>query len=367
VATEGALLDEEGLWAGVAGQPEAVALLRAAVDDPVHAYLLVGPTGAGREQVARAFAGSLFADGVEDPLAAGRHRSLAAAGRHPDLMVVEPEGRALLVADAERITVAAWRSPVEVNRKVIVVDRFNTAEPAAAASLLKTIEEPPASAVFLLLTDEVPEEHVTVASRCVRVDVGPIPAGVLADLLEAEGVDAGRAVDVAEAAAGSLDRARLLANDPAVVARRDAWRSVPDRLDGSGAAVAVLVGELRGLIDDAQMPLEAHHQRELEELAEREEVVGTRGSGRRELAERQRREVRRHRDDELRFGLATLSRAYLARAQQGGGNGDAEDPERLLAATTRITEATGELVRNPNESLLLQALLLDLPVGTDHS
>jgi len=359
-------LDDASMWDGVPGQPDAVALLRAAVAAPVHAYLVVGPTGAGREELARAFAGGLFADGVDDPAAAGRHRALAASGRHPDLVAIEPEGRALLVADAERITREGWRSPIEARRKVILVDRFHTAEPAAAASLLKTIEEPPASAVFVLLADEVPEEHVTIASRCVRVDAGPIAAGVLASLLEADGVDAGRAADVAEAAGGSLERARLLATDPAVVARRDAWRSVPERLDGSGAAVAVLVAELRGLIDDAQAPLEARHQQELEELAEREEVVGTRGSGRRELVERQRREVRRHRDDELRFGLATLSRAYLARAHSTpGGNGLPDDPERLLVATARITEATGELVRNPNEPLLLQALLLDLPTGVD--
>jgi len=360
-------LDEAALWAGVPGHPGAVSLLRAAVAAPVHAYLVVGPTGAGREEAARAFAGALFAHGVDDP-AAGRHRALAVAGAHPDLVAIEPEGRALLVADADRITVEGWRSPVEAARKVIVVDRFHTAEPSAAASLLKTIEEPPASAVFVLLADEVPEEHVTVASRCVRVDMGPIAAPVLAGLLEADGVDAARAADVAEAAGGSLARARLLATDPAVVARRDAWRSVPDRLDGSGAAVAVLVAELRTLIDDAQAPLEERHQRELDELAEREEVVGTRGSGRRELVERQRREVRRHRDDELRFGLATLSRAYLARAHPDGNgagidDGAGHDRERLLAATTRITEATGELVRNPNEPLLLQALLLDLPAG----
>ncbi len=358
-------LDDAGLWAKVPGQPDAVSLLRAAVAAPVHAYLLVGPTGAGREEAARAFAGALFADGVDDDREASRHRSLAAAGQHPDLVLVESEGRSLLVADADRVTVEGWRSPVEADRKVIVVDRFHTAEAAAAASLLKTIEEPPITAVFVLLADEIPEEHITVASRCVRVDVGPIPTEVLAGLIEAEGVAADRSIDVAEAAGGSLERARLLANDSAVLARRDAWRSVLDRLDGSGAAVAVLVDEVRSLIDAAQAPLEERHRQELDELAEREEVIGTRGSGRRQLTERQRREVRRHRDDELRFGLATLSRTYLAQA-------DLEirselEAEKMLTATTRITQAAGELVRNPNEALFLQALFLDLPIVQDRN
>ena len=357
-------LDDAALWATVVGQEPAVALLRQAATQPVHAYLLVGPPGAGRTEAARAFAGTLFAgsgpaeDGsTGEDLEGQRHRALAAIGQHPDLVLVEPEGRSLLVADAERITVEGWRSPIEADRKVIVVDRFDTAEPAAASSLLKTIEEPPASAVFVLLAEEVPDEHVTIASRCVRVDLPPVPDQVVADALVAEGVAADRADELATASAGSVARARLLAVDPAFLGRRDAWHSVPERLDGSGAVVAVLVAELRGLIDEAQGPLEDRHCIELEALTEHEEAFGARGSGRRELVDRHKREIRRHRDDELRFGLATLARAYLARAVPDGPS----PAEACLSATERITEATGDLLRNPNETLLLQALFLDLP------
>jgi len=286
-------LDDAALWATVVGQEPAVALLRQAANQPVHAYLLVGPPGAGRTEAARAFAGTLFAgsgpaeDGsTGEDLEGQRHRALAAIGQHPDLVLVEPEGRSLLVADAERITVEGWRSPIEADRKVIVVDRFDTAEPAAASSLLKTIEEPPASAVFVLLAEEVPDEHVTIASRCVRVDLPPVPDQVVADALVAEGVAADRADELATASAGSVARARLLAVDPAFLGRRDAWHSVPERLDGSGAVVAVLVAELRGLIDEAQGPLQDRHCIELEALTEHEEAFGARGSGRRELVDR---------------------------------------------------------------------------------
>ncbi len=359
-------LDDAALWATVIGQGPAVALLRQAAAQPVHAYLLVGPPGAGRTEAARAFAGTLFAGtGLTGNGSAGtdferqRHRGLAAIGQHPDLVQVEPEGRSLLVADAERITVEGWRSPIEAERKVILVDRFDTAEPAAASSLLKTIEEPPDSAVFVLLAEEVPDEHVTIASRCVRVDLPPVPDQVVADALMAEGVAADRVDELATASAGSIARARLLADDPAFLGRRDAWHSVPERLDGSGAVVAVLVAELRGLIDEAQGPLEDRHRIELEALTEHEEAFGARGSGRRELTDRHKREIRRHRDDEIRFGLATLARAYLARAVPDGPS----PAEACLLATERVTEATGDLVRNPNETLLLQALFLDLPTA----
>ncbi|MBQ91182.1 MAG: hypothetical protein CL441_07155 [Acidimicrobiaceae bacterium] len=347
-------MTDEELWAAVVGQDEAVALLRAAVASPVHAYLLVGPPGAGRADAARAFAGALLSDGTEAD-DADRHRRLAIAGRHPDLVWIAPGGRALLVEEAEGITVEASRSPIESDRKVVVVDRFDTAEPESAASLLKTIEEPPATVVFLLLSEAVPDEHVTVASRCVRVDLPPLPDEVVAAALEADGVDADRAVHLAAASAGSLERARLLAGDPTLQDRRDAWWSVPDRLDGSGAAVAVLVEELRSLIDDGQAALTTRHERETEDLVEQEEAYGTRGSGRRQQDERHRREVRRFRDDELRFGLATLARRY--RDLAAGGRSSAMD------ATAAITEVGGELVRNPNEALLLQALFLRLPAA----
>ena len=344
-------MTDDELWANVVGQAEAVAFLRAAVASPVHAYLFIGPPGAGRATAARAFAGSILASGTEGD-DAERHRRLAGAGRHPDLVWVSPGGRALLVADAEGITVEASRSPIEADRKVLVIDRFDTAEPESAASLLKTIEEPPATVVFVLLAEEVPPEHVTIASRCVRVDLPPLPDGTIADALVGDGETPERAGQLAVASAGSLDRARLLADDPTLQGRRDAWWSVPDRIDGTGAAVAVLVEELRGLIDDGQKPLTARHEQEVADLAEQEEAYGTRGSGRRQMEERQRREARRFRDDELRFGLATLARRYRDLVVEGRSS--------AMDATARITEVGGELVRNPNEALLLQALFLDL-------
>ena len=158
-------------------------------------------------------------------------RGLAAAGQHPDLVRVEPDGRALLVADTERITLEGWRSPVEARRKVIVVDRFDTAEPEAAASLLKTIEEPPVTTTFVLLAEEVPAEHVTIASRCFRVDFPPLADEVVAAAMVADGMDAERAAVLAEAAAGSIHRARLLAE--------------AGQLDGFGCAVGTGAGEHR--------------------------------------------------------------------------------------------------------------------------
>jgi DNA polymerase-3 subunit delta' len=123
---------------------------------------------------------------------------------------------------------------------------------------------------------------------------------------------------------------------------------VPELLD--------LAEQVVGWADEGeQVEAVVVHERETEDLAEQEEAYGTRGSGRRQQDERHRREVRRFRDDELRFGLATLARRYRDLAV--GGRSSAMD------ATSAITEVGGELVRNPNEALLLQALFLRLPAA----
>lgn len=343
-------------WAPIIGQPVAVERLRAATHNPVHAYLFVGPHGVGKRAAAGVFAGELLA--AAHPEGAARHRELAARFAHPDVREVSPTGSQFRVDESKELVAAAMRSPMEGSRKVVVAARFHDANAAAMPPLLKVAEEPPASTIFIFLADELRPEHVTVASRCTRIDFAPLAVDDLTAALVAEGVAVDAAERAAAAAGGSIDRARVLATDERLMVRHDAWRSIPDRLDGTGAAVAVLVEEVRGLIDEAMTPLTRVHDAELEALAEREEQYGTRGSGRSDLEAHHKRVVRSFRNDELRFGLATLAGRY--REQFAAG-----DPRTgPLDAVDRLRRTAEALERNPNEALLLQALLLDLPVLT---
>ena len=339
-------------FAAVIGQEAAVARLRAAAVDPVHAYLFLGQPGSGGLEAALGFAGLLLADGLD---AAGAERAvrLAVASRHPDVVIVEPEGAALRVEEAEAILKAGQVSPVEGARKVIVVHAVDVIQEAAIGKLLKLIEEPPASTIFVLLAEDVPPEIVTIASRCVTVEFGPIALPIIEAALVGEGVSPKRVKIAARASGGDLARARLLANDEALAVRAELWATFPDRLDGRGVTVWELVNQVREGMDGAQEPLMARQQAELEELDARVEVTGERGAGRGQLVARHKREVRRLRVDELRFGLATMSRVYRDRLLQGP---DAVASNALVA----IQETAEALVRNPNEPLMLQGLLLRL-------
>ena len=346
-------------WDALVGQSEPARRLRVAVSSPVHAYLFVGPRGVGKRQAAQVFGGELLAEA--DPNGAVRHRRLAQTLTHPDIVVFAPSGNNLRLGsrsdpgEIPAIISEATRSPTEGSRKVVIVEEFQSADPPASSALLKLVEEPPPTTIFVLLASDVPPHQATIESRCLRVDFLSVSAEAIAEALVAEDLaDAERAKVAASAANGSIDRARLLVLDERLALRRAAWWSVPDRLDGTGAAVGAVVEELRGLIDDASAVKVAQHQRELEELSQREEQLGTRGSGRRELETRQRRELRQFRTEELRFGFATLAARYREMIVSGEGGDDA------LGAVDRLRHSSDALIRNPNEALLLQALLLKL-------
>lgn len=338
----------------VVGQESAVAHLRAAVAAPVHAYLLVGPPGSGKRAAAVALAAALLCPrgGCGECDVCRR----ALAGTHPDLVLVERSGPSITVDQAREVRRMAMRSPNEGARKILLLTDFHLVREAASV-LLKVLEEPPASTVFVILADQLPPELVTIASRCVQVDFGSLSADQVAAALVGEGFDAVVAGEVATVAGGRLDRARLLAGDAGFAARREAWRAVPGRLDGSGATVAVVASGLADLLGGAGVAaLEARQATELTELAERVERTGERGAGRKVLTDRHKRELRRLRHDELRFGLATLAGVYGAALTCGSADGKA-----CIDAVGAIQAAAQAMVRNPTEALLLQDLLLKLP------
>ncbi len=339
-------------WSEVIGQPDAVAQLRATAAAPVHAYMLLGPHGSGRWAAAKAFAAEVLSSGL-DGEAADRAVRLALRGEHPDLVRVAPSGNEYRKEEVDFLITEASRTPVEGGRKVIVADRFHTANSTTIGRLLKTLEEPPESTIIVLLSEEVSDEQITIASRCMTVRFQAVPHAETVAWLASRGVDAARADTVALASGGDLTRAADLAEDDDVVARYNAWRGVPDRLDGTGAAAAIAVEEMRGLIDKAALPIEARHEAEREALAEREEQLGARGSGRKDLETAHKREIRRLRVDELRFGFATMAGVYRDRLRS-------EARPKDVGAIEAIREANEALVRNPNEALLLQALFVRL-------
>ena len=146
--------DDGSVWADVVGQDRAVDALRRAAVAPVHAYLFVGPPGSTKDEAARAFA-ALLLTGSET--ADTRDARLALAGEHPDVREVVRIGPAIAAEQAAEIVRQAALAPVEGSRKVLILHEFHLLDAVGAGRLLKTVEEPPASAHFIVLADFVRE------------------------------------------------------------------------------------------------------------------------------------------------------------------------------------------------------------------
>ena len=356
--------DPGSVWDDVVGQKPAVEHLRAAVArGPVHAYLFVGPAGSTKLEAARAFAASLMSGGEDREQ---RDARLILAGEHPDVREVHRIGASISADQAKEVVRVSSLAPTEGPRKVLILDEFHLLSPNGAAMMLKTIEEPPESTMFVILCDFVPHDLITISSRCARIDFRTISADVIAARLLTEGINPAGAMVASKAALGNLDRARVLATDPALAERRKAFLGAPGQLDGTGAVAMRLAGELLALIDAAAAPLATKHETEIVDLDARIKEHGERGSGKKQLEDRHKRELRRHRTDELRSGLATLASVYrdqaLASTKPGSGHFDIEG---CADAVAQIHRALKTMERNPNERLLLESLLWSLPDATE--
>ena len=317
----------KSVWDSVVGQEKAVEQLHQLAVNHVHAYLFVGPEGCGKDEAARAFAAQLITGSNN---ATSREADLIMRGSFSDVIEVLREGAAVDKDEAEAIIRLATTTPTESKVKVVIVHEVHLMRDSAAARLLKTIEEPSEKVIFILLADQLVPSLATINSRCV----------------------------VVQFVANNVYRERLLANDPQFAHRQEAFANIPYKLDGSGATVALIVDEIFELIEQATAPLIAEQKKELEDLEARVSLTGERGSGRKALQDRHKRQLRKFNTDELRSGLSTIAGTYHALIVS-----DTQylDESKYHDAIHRIHKAMGSLGLNVNEELLLQSLFLHCP------
>ena len=317
----------QSVWDSVIGQAKAVEQLHQLAVNHVHAYLFVGPEGCGKDEAARAFAAQLIT-GSEN--ATSREANLIMRGSFSDVIEVLREGAAVDKDEAEAIIRLATTTPTESKVKVVIVHEVHLMRDSAAARLLKTIEEPSEKVVFILLADQLVPSLATINSRCL----------------------------VVQFVANNVYRERHLANDPHFAHRQEAFAQIPYKLDGSGATVTQIVDEIFELIEQATVPLIAEQKKELDELEARVSLNGERGSGRKALQDRHKRQLRKFNTDELRSGLSTIAGTYHALIVS---ETQYLDEPKYHDAIHRIHKAMGSLGLNVNEELLLHSLFLHCP------
>jgi len=239
------------LFSDVIGHGGVVDLLRTEFDRPAQAYLFIGPQSVGKDFVALRFAAGLLG-GRDDE----RARRLALARAHPDLRVLEPEGATSLGVDQAREVVArASLAPVEAPRTVFLFPDAGAMTEQAANALLKTLEEPTAQVVFLLVAESEDDFPPTVASRCRSIHMGRVPLPDVVDALMARGLSEDEANGVAVVSGGRPGLALALMSQPEVARFREMWLSIPEHVTphpGDGQRLAMeLLAELAPLVDQS--------------------------------------------------------------------------------------------------------------------
>ena len=150
------------------------------------AYLFVGPTGIGKETVARHFAKLIFCQQeAQPPIVCGTCLACRKvdSGNHPDLQFIRPEGSLLKIGQIRELQKQIIYEPLEASRKVYILTDAERMNPEAENCLLKTLEEPPASSVLILLTSNLQALLATTRSRCQILQFHPMPTQALAEIL----------------------------------------------------------------------------------------------------------------------------------------------------------------------------------------
>lgn len=259
----------------VVGQEVAARALRRAVARGrlAHAYLFAGTRGVGKTTLARILAMAVNCERPEDgePCLACSSCEAIREGRALDVVEMDAASHTG-VDDVRELLEAVRYPPAQLARKVYIIDEAHMLSKAAFNALLKTLEEPPAHALFVLATTEAEKVPPTVRSRCQRFDLERLPAATirahLANVFAQEGIEAEEAALalLARAADGSLRDALSLAERMIALEdgrmTRETVQCALGLLDpemAMGISDAILAGEGRRALEVLRRAVEKGH------------------------------------------------------------------------------------------------------------
>ncbi|MGO1345487.1 MAG: DNA polymerase III subunit delta', partial [Bifidobacterium psychraerophilum] len=244
------------VWDAIVGQQPTVDLLSQVSqvhgdrrDALAQSWLICGPPGSGRSNVARAFAAALESPdhGLGDQ--ATRVTQQVLSGTHPDVSILATDTVTIGIDQVRELISTSEQMPSTAPWRIIIIEDVDRMMERTTNVLLKEIEEPAEHTIWLLCAPSPQDVLPTIRSRTRAVNLAvPTGAAVTAFLMEHTDADRHVAARAARLAEGHIGIARLYATNERVMADRDSL--VVGVLDMSRTSDAVMLAER--LIDSAR-------------------------------------------------------------------------------------------------------------------
>ena len=378
------------MWDDLVGQQEAIDVFRAAAESELvaaathesamtHSWLVTGPPGSGRSNLAYAFAASLLCR--QGGCGTCSDCRQVAARTHPDLSTLTTERVIISIDEVRQLVQSSQYSPAVSRYRVIVIEDADRMAERTSNVLLKALEEPPERTVWILCAPSEADLIPTIRSRVrsVRLRV-PSIADVAALIQNRDGVDAATAERAARHAQSHIGMAHRLATNSEAAERREETVRLALGIQSVRDAVLAAARLVEIATDDAKALTEERDSEELVQMrrsmgiAEGDAVPAQLRSQVKTMEEQQKRRATRSLRDGLDRILVDLLSVYrdIFRLQVGVAHElvNSEFSELLHAAaqarTAADTVATMEAIATAREridgnvapALAMEALLI---------
>ncbi|MDL2206191.1 DNA polymerase III subunit delta' [Eubacteriales bacterium OttesenSCG-928-N13] len=237
----------------------------------VHAYLFVGPRGTGKRSMAKICARALNCVGAQKPCDACPSCARSLREVHPDEVWLKKQN-SIGVDDIRELIAQVMIKPFEGGRRAVVIEDAQNMTPQAQNALLKTLENPPDSAVFMLIADSMAKLLPTIVSRCRIVRFHEVDEAAFMRAISGQEIDEARKKQLFLVSGGRIGDAIQLEEDKQFWQLKDRVLHVLAQMDNAGDA-GLASAQLKDEKDDARTVLDILEQQAVSRL--RQDEMGT--------------------------------------------------------------------------------------------